>query len=383
MSAAKPPARVVVHVGPHKTGTTAIQHACHESRQALAAAGVHYAGSTPHPLEAVWALNARHGREASGIAPSRRAWPKLADEVRSAAAPHVFVSSEFFSDSPPAAMAQMLDDFGGDVDIVITVRPLAHVLASQWQQYVQNGMRRRLDSWAQAVLEHWDEDPELGSGPTPSFWRRHRHDLVVKRWTDLVGTERVTVVAPPPRDREAVLRACEQVLGVSEGTLRVRGELVNRSLTAAEAELLLRVNRSYRRLELDDRAYQHLIRFGMARHLQARRPAASERSIKVRQDHLDLASRIGGEMARAISSSGVRVIGDVQVLSDRPSGGRPIDDPDHPHLIPASVASRAVIGAIVSSGLVSGDVPSGQSRLPVTEIVRALWERGSARVTRR
>ena len=53
---------VLLHIGPAKTGSTAMQHAMFQVREQLAEHGVHYVGSRPHEKEAGGiALGLAHG----------------------------------------------------------------------------------------------------------------------------------------------------------------------------------------------------------------------------------------------------------------------------------------------------------------------------------
>jgi hypothetical protein len=55
------------------------------------------------------------------------------------------MSIEFFVDAEDSALRRVVEDLGGRrVIVVATLRPLARVLPSQWQQYVQNGLRIEL-----------------------------------------------------------------------------------------------------------------------------------------------------------------------------------------------------------------------------------------------
>ena len=59
----------------------------------------------------------------------------------------------------------------------------------QWQQYVQNGVRTGYPAWLDGMLRKAPYDR-----PTPTFWKRHSHDLILERWAEVVGPERVVAV---------------------------------------------------------------------------------------------------------------------------------------------------------------------------------------------
>lgn len=118
------PRGVLLHVGPHKTGTTAIQGSLAAAREELAARGVLYPGKTRSQADAA--------RVASGFAspigsalPPRRHWDGLVAEV-AAAFGRVVISSEYFDVVLPDRGREIVAELGGEaVDVVITASPLA------------------------------------------------------------------------------------------------------------------------------------------------------------------------------------------------------------------------------------------------------------------
>ena len=121
------------------------------------------------------------------------------------------------------------------VQIVVTLRPLSRILTSQWQQFVQNQNTFAFEEFLKKTLD----DPHPAKPPV--FWRRHRHDDLVKRWADLVGPDHLTVVALSEGDRDMVLRAFEQITGLKNGTLEADPTIQNRSMTLPEIETIRRV----------------------------------------------------------------------------------------------------------------------------------------------
>ena len=56
----------LLHIGPHKTGTTTVQAAFHQNREELRQQGIHYAGSGSQPMSAAMAA-ARGARLATTL----------------------------------------------------------------------------------------------------------------------------------------------------------------------------------------------------------------------------------------------------------------------------------------------------------------------------
>lgn len=363
-----PPDARLLHVGPHKTGTTALQSAFHHHRLALAAHGVHYAGQGQQPAEAAIAVTGGsplRGEAHAGI----DAWHRLVAELRAAGSRRVFLSSEFFANAD-AETAHRIARETGTTHLLVTLRPLWQITPSQWQQYVQNGNRAPFVRWLDKLLNQPPYDR-----PSPSFWRRHDHGALVERWAATVGPDRVTVVVVDDRDRPALMRAVEQMLGLSRGTLVPQEDRTNRSLTWPEAELVRRLNRRFVREGWSEESYAALVRRGVVRAMKAAAPYAGSSRITLPDwAHAPL-EQVAHESVETIRSCGVRVVGDLSLLlSPVPDG----EAGDGARIDPETVA-RAITGIVEASG--DAD-PSGATRVadaPVYRIGSELLQRGTRR----
>src|SRR6185503_6050867 len=154
----------------------------------------------------------------------------------------VVISSEGFCDADEAAIKRIARDLHRDrLHIVMTLRPLAAILPSQYQQFVQGGLVMAYDTWLEAMLA----DPPRKER-SPLFWQRHRHDELVARWANVVGIDRVTVIVADDKEPDAVPRVFERLVGLRPGTLELEWNSSNRSLTRAEIELVRALNRAFR-----------------------------------------------------------------------------------------------------------------------------------------
>jgi len=350
----------LVHIGPPKTGTSSLQGAFHACRDATKAQGVHYAGQRRHSGSAVQAVTGRPGFFTDGSPPPISQWRGLVSDARRAKASRVVISSEFFADALPELLPRIVEDLGGDrVHVVVTLRPLAKIIPSQWQQYVQSGMRVSYDKWLAAMLK----------GPpsklTPTFWRRHHHDELIARWAAVVGPERVTVIALDDRDHGMILRAFERLTGLREGTLVAPPELTNRSMTLPEIEAVRAFNAAFKAEELRPALLSKVMHFGAATYMRQRRPDPDEPGLETPQWALEPVGAIAREMADNIAASGVRIVGDLETLTVVPEHGRP-DDQVSDISIPPEIAASMAIGVLFSSGLARRPVPSpqGSTRRP-------------------
>lgn len=338
----------LLHIGPHKTGTTSIQGALFAAKDRLPAHGVEFPGHTRHPMEAALAACARPAMMGDTV-PTDRHWTKLLQQVHATGRCTSVVSSEFFADAEGDDMiGQIVEQLGGDrVHVLVTLRPLTKIMPSQWQQYVQNGLRTGYEDWLGHMLKKAPCEE-----PTPSFWRRHRHDRLVERWARAVGPERVTVVVVDDRDRGGLMRTFEALLGLPENLLQPVPDTANRSLTLAETEMLRNLNREFRGNGLPDELYSTLVRNGAVMHMKnACSPTRQDVKISTPQWAVEAAAGIGAEMVDRIAHTGVRVLGDPVLLSAVPTSSG--QGPREPRIAP-EVAAQALYGALAAAAAVPG-----------------------------
>jgi hypothetical protein len=376
----------LLHIGPHKTGTTSIQGALFAAKDAMAGRGVDFPAHSRHPMEAALAVCARPGMMGDAK-PTEGHWKRLVDAVHATGRRTSVVSSEFFADAPDdEAIARIVDDLGRDqgrdqgrVHVLVTLRPLWKIMPSQWQQYVQNGLRMGYEDWLEHMLRKAPYEK-----PNPSFWRRHRHDRLVERWVRVVGAENVTVVVVDDRDRDGLMRTFESLLGLPDGLLVPVPDTANRSLTLAETEMLRKLNMEFRGNGLPDEVYSKMVRGGAVMHMKnACRPAPDDARITTPRWALEAAAGIGAEMAERIAAMGVRVLGDPALLSVVPSvvsaeeTGPPRIDPE--------VAAHALYGALAVAAATPAYPPEpvrSVHQTPSKELVRVLGHRVLKRLKR-
>ena len=95
-------------------------------------------------------------------------------------------------DDPPTDVAD-----GGDV--VLGLMPLAHALPTAWGRFLRDRLRHPYETWLEAVLG----DPPADWPTVNAFWQRHHYDVLVARWANAVGADRLVVTvgtaeAPAP-----------------------------------------------------------------------------------------------------------------------------------------------------------------------------------------
>ncbi|MFI5689691.1 hypothetical protein [Streptomyces sp. NPDC051636] len=369
----------LLHIGPHKTGTTALQGALFAAKETLPRYGVEFPAPSRHPMEAALAACARPAMMGDAR-PTGEHWTRLLEQVHATGGRTSVVSSEFFADAPDGAtIERIVGRLGGDrVHVLVTLRPLTKIMPSQWQQYVQNGLRMGYEDWLEHMLRKAPYEK-----PNPSFWHRHRHDRLVERWARVVGPEGVTVVVVDDRDRSGLLRTFEALLGLPADLLQLVPDTANRSLTRAETEMLRNLNVEFRGNGLPDELYSRLVRNGAVMHMKnACSPTPRDVKITTPRWAVEAAAAIGAETAGRIDASGVRVLGDPALLSAVPE--QPEAVPDEARIAP-EVAARALYGALAAAASVPVRPARARSvhQTPSKELVRVLGHRCLKRLRRR
>lgn len=339
----------LIHVGPHKTGTTTVQSAFHDNRAALAANGVHYLGDDLQPTRPVKAVTGaikdEHERRVA-----LTAWEALVAEAHASDARCVVLSSEFLCESDDQAAARVVADLGGaSRRVVITLRSIAKILPSQWQQFVQAGNGQPFQEWIEEKLTRFEKfDSDL-------FWKRHRHDQLVERWAKAVGPDNVTVVISDSSDPEQLPRVFTKLSGLPDGVLIPKNSVVNRSLTWEEAEAIRHFNLQNKTLNQHRRETgEQLVTLTMAqrmaawRHVKRRTPLSGEQKIVLPSDTVDQVDELAKSMVTSILGAGVEIIGDPSSLTATPKR-KQLEQHSQPRHVPSQVAARVANGLLIQA----------------------------------
>lgn len=383
-----PEGGLLLHIGPYKTGTTAIQQSLYKHRRDLAGHGVLYPGSGPRQRRASWAAVGRSPRGAQPVGHS--AWQKVLDEIAASSAARVVVSSEDFTSAQPEAVRAIVDDLGRDrVHVLMVVRPLAPLLPSSWQQRVKSARETlTLDDWLREVIEH----PDGHKGAT--FWRNQGARQLVERYAAEVPRERITVLVSDESDRSQQMRVFESLLALPTGLL-TPGDHQNTSLSLERTELLRRVNVLADERGWSERQLRSLVHGGMLRDLRALPVDQAERRIPgLPEWALEPIAVLSRARADEVRASGCRVVGDPERLAEPPKGSEQEAPADS---VSMSIAAAAVAGAVDAARRREEHTPARPApaprtrrepgrrldRTPAGELVRELGRRARRRVRRR
>lgn len=340
-----PPDGLLLHIGVFKTGTTALQETLRHSPDALAAADVVYRGPSSWrftPLRTLAEADGPRWREivtALAAHPGRRV-----------------VSSENLCGCTDPEAARIVSALGGDrpVHILITVRTLADLLPSTWQQLLKRGMAEPYEQWLRQVVA----DAPRGDG---LFWRRNDFPAQVRRWGALVGEDNLTVVVSDKRQPDRLLRITEGFLDLAPQCLQFHpAGKSNESLTHAEAELLRRVNEAVAE-QLGEAQYHRLVRLGVFPGMHRNRSRAAD-PIPLPSWAADEMVRIGAEQAAALRAAGVRVIGDIDALAALPATVSEHTGP--PAVISMDTAAAALISGLRAATRATAETPAAAAAPP-------------------
>lgn len=335
-----PPAAVLLHLGPYKTGSTAIQQALFDHRDVLAERGVHYPES--------WRRLHREGHALMRWAPRGLAvppvsvWDDFAAGVR-ARPERVCLSTEDFGRlRNPARVQKLVRDLGPErLHVLVVARAFHRLLPSHWQERVKSGEQLTYDAWLHQVFEGDDSQRAHRS-----FWTSHDIERTAGMWLEELPADRFTVVVTDDSDRLLLSRVFEQLLDLPAGLLAPAGG-ANASLSANAAELLRRVNTAFAEQGWSDRDYRRLVRGGVVRGL-----ARGRSPVDVPLPPLPAWVRpLVGERSRArveaIGRLGVNVVGDPAVLLPPDGDARPGDlSETAPETVSAQAAAAAIVGIL-------------------------------------
>jgi hypothetical protein len=319
-------ARVHLHVGLQKSGTTYLQHAWAARLPELAAAGRRYpvdpAGRNEVP---------NHQMAFYGLVPDEfgwlsergtdygSSWRWLEGEVAGATTP-LLLSAEALSTVRASAAATVVEAVGGDVEVVVTARRLDKLLASSWQQSVRNGRGTGFEDYLRTVRDHRDQLLADTADDQPNLsWRSFSVGALARRWATVPGVSRVVVVVNSGRPAELLWHRTLEAIGLAPDAIApvdVGDDQTNEGLRWAEADILAALNRALTGPDWDARqaaaVRQAVIRNGFGEST-TRGP-----SVTLPPRWQDEVAEWAKEEVRDVEASGAHVVGPVSDLLATP-----------------------------------------------------------------
>jgi hypothetical protein len=171
--------RFVIHIGPHKTGSTYLQNHLTHNRAALADRGVYYPGAWTTP-----GIGWCHAQLAALL--QQGSFDSVAQkfaELKSAGWPRIVLSSEDLSSLGEDRLRFLAECTGADTEIVFFARRWGELLGSCNQEHIRQGGTKLLPEFVAGILTH-----PFGSD-TINFSR------VLDRFAHAFGTSRLRVLS--------------------------------------------------------------------------------------------------------------------------------------------------------------------------------------------
>ncbi|QZY30048.1 hypothetical protein [Nocardioides coralli] len=329
------PRPLYLHVGASKTGTSALQRGLFDSVAALAEQGVGMplASRDDHVRRVLrplgWVTAAGFTQDVR-----RERLAELGPLLASADGERLLLTCEDVCEADPeriAALVQVAEESGHEVRVVLSLRGLAAVIPSEWQQFLKHRMALDYPTFLRRLRER------RGRWAT-HFWQRQDVPEICGRWAEAVGSDRLDVVVTPDRthDPDGLYRTFGQVVGFDPAALSWPTRNVNASWGYVEAELYRRVNEALGRDRLPryERDYQPGLRWPLVQGVLPR--SASER-IPLPTDQLEWVTEVAQGHVAWLRDSEIRVHGDLDRLVPTAR-----DVADLPELDEAAVARAAV-----------------------------------------
>lgn len=339
-----PPGAILLHIGPYKTGSTAIQQALFDQRAALAEHGVHYPGA--------WRRLFREGHSLMQWAPRGEkvpppsVWDRFAARIRERSE-RVCISTEDFGRlRRPGRARKIVHDLGAErVHVVAVARAYHRLLPSHWQERVKSTEKLTYGEWLHQVFE--GDDTQRAHR---SFWTSHDIEQMATQWLEVLPPERFTVVVSDDSDMLLLSHVFERLLDLPEGLLAPTGG-ANPSLSANAVEVLRRLNLAFATHGWSDRQYRTLVRYGVVSAMQAAGRSAYDAPMPPLPTWVE---PLVVERSRAridgIRALGVNVVGDPQrLLPPQNAGGPASADDVVPTTVSVQTAAAGVVGVLEAS----------------------------------
>lgn len=329
---------VFLHIGASKTGTSALQRGLFDSAPELADQGVglplgsrdEHIRSVLRPLGWVTASGFVRDPDPDGLA-------ALETLLRETPGDRLLMTCEDLCELDPERIRLLVDALGRsghEVHVVLTLRGLASVVPSEYQQFLKHRMTLDYPTFLERVRDQkgrWAKH----------FWQRQHVARILERWTEAVGDDHLDVIVTPDRaaDPDGLYRMFGEVVGVDTTTLTWPERNVNASWGYVEAEVYRRVNAALGdRLGRYEKDYQPGLRWPL---VQGVLPRSASARITLPPEHLTWVTEATEEGFEFLKAHEVRVHGDLASLMPAEADAAPLPDLDEAAVARAAVETLA------------------------------------------
>lgn len=330
-------ARVFLHVGEPKTGTTFLQQVMWRNRDRLAAAGVVLPGHHPQDhFRATLDLRGLHKKPNDPAGTWQGEWDVLAAQARGADT--AVVSHELFAAADRDQIARAARSLAAtELHVVLTVRDMATLVPAEWQETVKHRNTKPWREWVDHLV-----DREAGDPNRRRFWFWKVHDTlgILEDWSRFVPPERLHVVTVPPSGapRDTLWRRFAAVLGIDPASVDLTRARSNSSLGLPETEFLRLLNEQLAD-EVPPWFYMARVKEPLAHGVLSHRTATDR--LVLPPERLPWASDEARRLIAGLRSGGYDVVGDLGDLLPREVSGTDRVQPSDAELLSAAVVSAA------------------------------------------
>lgn len=330
-------ARAFLHLGTPKSGTSFLQQVWWANKEALKERGLLVAGDDVADHFAIAAYAREHAEMIADLDEHQRdAWQRVLAEMQEWEG-DALVTSEHFAFATEAGARRMVEDLtaiGAEVHLLVTVRDLARVLPSEWQQKVKQGSRQ---SYPEFLASLQPDQPRLP-------WGQHDVVAVLDRWAVDVPPERVHLVVVPLPDApkaELWIRT-NRVFGLDVADLPSDAPRPNESLGLAETEMIRRVSLQTPEETRDIRLNRVMKTYFS---LEVLAPTSSKEKITLPAEQVALLDSYTTRLVATVTERGYDVVGDLEDLRPvaGPTGRMPADVTDAELLDAATMALSTML----------------------------------------
>jgi len=340
-------ARVFLHIGEPKTGTTFIQQVLWSNRAELAAQGVVLPGH--HPQDHFRASQDLRGIEklaSDPAGPWTGEWEILASQAKQPGKTAV-ISHELFSAADPEQAATAVRSLRpAQVHVVLTVRDMATLLPAEWQETVKHRNALSWEDWLGDVIDRESADADRRQW---WFWRVHDTLAICRLWAEHVPPERIHVVTNPPRGSAPGLlwERFASLLGIDPGCADLSRARPNASLGMAETEFLRRLNQALPGPDaIPDWFYMWNVKETVAHRALADRPSGGRLVLPAERDAW--AKQQSETLIDGLRASGYQIAGDLDDLRPPQVTQPPASPSDQPAEAILDAAVQAAAALVVN-----------------------------------
>jgi hypothetical protein len=336
-------ARVYLHIGEPKTGTTFLQQAMWGNRARLAAQGVVLPGySHRDHFRASRDLRGAPRLAGDPDDPWAGEWDVLAGQALRARGAAVISDEVLAACTPAQAGRGVRSLLAAEVHVVLTVRDTASLLSAEWQESIKCRGTAGWDQWLSGVT---GAAAAADRRRRSWFWTVHDTLAILEMWSRHLPPGNVHVITVPwqgPAD--ALWVRLTSVLGIDPSSTGVPPARVNSSLGLAETELLRRMNQALAG-GMPHWFYNQAIKRFLAHHVLAARPPQPRPTLPPGPQAW--AREQSEILVAGLRDSGYHIVGDLRDLLPPPATGRYID--------PATLPAQQLLDAAVHAAAALAD----------------------------